>query len=75
MLYEKLSSEEIDAIAQRICSYGEASDYNGCVDFYSGELNMPHILRVWDEQKSHYLGKLFGGGVNPFQARLSHQEH
>ena len=61
MLYEKLSSEEIDAIAQRICSYGEASDYNGGADFYSGELNMPHILRVWNEQKSHYLGKLFGG--------------
>ena len=61
MFYEKLSNEEIDAIAQRIRSYGAASDYNCDADFYSGELNMPHILRVWDEQKSHYLGKLFGG--------------
>ena len=60
MFYEKLSSEEIDAIAQRIRSYGAASNYDGDADFYSGELNMPHILRVWDEQKSHYLGKLFG---------------
>ncbi|MDD4690482.1 MAG: hypothetical protein PHE51_12175 [Eubacteriales bacterium] len=61
MLYEKLSSEEIDAIAQRIRSYGAASDYNCDADFYSGELNMPHILRVWNEQKDHYLAKLFNG--------------
>ena len=60
MFYEKLSNEEIDAIAQRIRSYGAASDYDCDADFYSGGLNMPHILRVWDEQKSHYLGKLFG---------------
>ena len=60
MFYEKLSSEEIDAIAQRIRSYGAAFDYDYDADLYSGELNMPHILRVWDEQKSHYLGKLFG---------------
>lgn len=61
MLYEKLSSEEIDAIAQRIRSYGAVSDYDCDADFYSGELNMPHILRVWNEQKDHYLAKLFNG--------------
>ena len=56
MLYEKLSTKDINTFCSYIQTYGASCD----ASIYGSMANPAHILRVWDDAKSAYLYKAFG---------------
>lgn len=56
MLYEKLTSYDIDAFRSYVQTYGPSSD----ASIYGQMADTYHILRVWDKAKSKYLYEAFG---------------